>query len=33
MKFGQNKKTKIYTENLSNILFAFAFLAVNHLDV
>ena len=32
MKLGQNKKTKICTENLSNMLFAFAFLAVNNLD-
>ena len=33
MKLGQNKKTKICTENLYNMLFAFAFLAVNYLDV
>ena len=32
MKLGQNKKTKICTENLSNMLFAFALLAVNNLD-
>ena len=34
MKLGKiKKKTKICTENLSNMLFAFAFVAVNYLDV
>ena len=32
MKLGQNFK-KICTEKLSNILFAFTFLAVNYLDL
>ena len=33
MKLGQNKKQKYAQKILSNMLFAFAFLVVNYLDV
>ena len=33
MKLGQNKKQTYAQKILSNMLFAFAFLAVNYLDV
>ena len=33
MKLGQNKKTKMCIENLSNMFFAVDFLAVNYLNV
>ena len=33
MNLGQNTKTKICTDNLSHMLFAFTFLAVNYLAV